>query len=275
MDATNYRFPVCVYDEIIAADVDLSVLFKPFKGTVDQAAGIVWRYQDKNNYYVVRANALENNVVLYKVHNGKRTDIDPVSSGPFAYGRKANIPTGKWSKLRVVSKDTHFIVYVNGNQIFEVVDTTFQGNGKVGLWTKADSYTLFDDLEIKVFSEAQDLIERIALEYPNIVRLTIHAVPSGEMKSRIIACNLRGKIGQPSDPEDLAAMRTNKTTVLHEGDNLDVTAPIRNREDIPVAATGITLRIGKNVKEDTVIKEAEKITERINKAIQGAAKPLW
>lgn len=155
MDTTNYRFPVCVYDGVSAADVDVRVRFKPIKGRVDQAAGIVWRYQDKNNYYVVRANALENNVVLYKIHNGKRTDLDPVGSGLFAYGRKTNIPTGKWSTLRVVAKDTHFKVYVNVNQIFEVVDTTFQGYGKVGLWTKADSYTLFDDLEIYVFSEAQ------------------------------------------------------------------------------------------------------------------------
>lgn len=75
MDNTSYRFPLCVYDSLAAKDVDVSVRFKPVKGEEDQAAGIVWRYKDKDNYYIVRANAVENNVVLYKVENGKRTDL--------------------------------------------------------------------------------------------------------------------------------------------------------------------------------------------------------
>src|SRR5207247_1592897 len=75
MDRTDYRFPVCVIDSLVAKDVDVSVIFKPVKGKGDQAGGIVWRYQDKDNYYIVRANALENNVVLYKVEKGKRTDL--------------------------------------------------------------------------------------------------------------------------------------------------------------------------------------------------------
>jgi hypothetical protein len=81
-DATSYRFPVCVLDGVSARDVDLSVRFKPIRGTKDQAAGLVWRYRDIDNYYVVRANALEGNVVLYKVEAGKRTD-------PQAEGRGA------------------------------------------------------------------------------------------------------------------------------------------------------------------------------------------
>ncbi len=150
MDSTNYRFPVCIYDGLTAVDVDISVRFKPIKGRVDQAAGIVWRYQDKDNYYVVRANALENNVVPYKVHNGKRTDLDLVGSGLFTYGKKATILSGEWGSLRVVAKGNRFTVYINGKRLFEVENDTFNSAGKIGLWTKADSYTLFDDLEIKV-----------------------------------------------------------------------------------------------------------------------------
>ncbi|MCI0525610.1 MAG: hypothetical protein L0Y75_10145, partial [Acidobacteria bacterium] len=74
-DATRYRFPLCVYEKVSAKDADISVRFKPVSGVVDQAAGIVWRYRDKDNYYIVRANARENNVVLYKVENGRRTDL--------------------------------------------------------------------------------------------------------------------------------------------------------------------------------------------------------
>jgi len=155
MDATRYRFPLCIFDGVNAADVDLSVKFKPVKGKVDQAAGLVWRYRDQDNYYIVRANALENNVVLYKVEKGKRTDLDPKGAGFFAYGKKAKVPSGTWSTLRVVAKGNLFEVHLNGEKLFEVEDNTFTGAGKIGLWTKADSYTLFDDLSITELKSAK------------------------------------------------------------------------------------------------------------------------
>ncbi|MEW6211384.1 MAG: hypothetical protein AB1631_23665, partial [Acidobacteriota bacterium] len=86
-DPTGYRFPVAVYDGISARDVDVSVRFRAVSGQKDQAAGIVWRYRDKDNYYIARANALENNVVLYKVENGRRTDL-PLKGEGRTYGKK-------------------------------------------------------------------------------------------------------------------------------------------------------------------------------------------
>ncbi len=144
-DPTNYRFPLCIYDAFEARDVDLSVSFKPLSGRVDQAAGLVWRYQDPDNYYVVRANALEENVVLYKVENGKRSDLKPQGSW-FAYGKDAPVPLGVWSSLRVLVRSNTFSVSLNGEHLFDVEDDTFPRAGKVGLWTKADSVTLFDTL---------------------------------------------------------------------------------------------------------------------------------
>jgi hypothetical protein len=146
-DPVSYRFPLCFYDGFIGRDVDVSVKYKPVSGKEDQAAGIVWRYQDQDNYYVVRANANENNVVLYKVENGIRTDLPLVGKGR-TYGMKARIPSGEWGTLRVVAKGSRFEVYSNGTKLYEVEDTTFPMAGKVGLWTKADSVTLFDDLTI-------------------------------------------------------------------------------------------------------------------------------
>jgi hypothetical protein len=144
-DPTNYRFPLCIYDAFEARDVDLSVSIKPLSGRVDQAAGLVWRYQDPDNYYVVRANALEENVVLYKVENGKRSDLKPQGSW-FAYGKDAPVPLGVWSSLRVLVRSNTFSVSLNGEHLFDVEDDTFPQAGKVGLWTKADSVTLFDTL---------------------------------------------------------------------------------------------------------------------------------
>ena len=146
-DNTRGRFPVAVVSDISAADVDVSVRFKPVSGRVDQAAGLVWRYRDQDNYYIVRANALEDNVVLYKVENGKRTDL-PVKGEGRTYGKKAEVPAGQWSTLRVVANGRLFEVHFNGTKLYEVEDTTFTQPGKVGVWTKADSVTQFDDLTI-------------------------------------------------------------------------------------------------------------------------------
>jgi len=146
-DSTRARFPVAVLADINAADVDLSVRFKPVSGRVDQAAGLVWRFQNEDNYYIVRANALENNVVLYKVENGKRIDL-PLKGEGRTYGKKAVVPSGQWSTLRVVATGPRFEVYVNGTRLYEVEDATFTQAGKVGVWTKADSVTQFDDLSV-------------------------------------------------------------------------------------------------------------------------------
>ena len=146
-DATSYRFPVCVYNGLTAKDVDLSVKFKPVFGKKDQAAGLVWRYRDKDNYYIVRANALENNVVLYKVQNGKREDL-PLKGEGRTYGKKATVPKLQWSELRVTAKGNLFTVYLNGQELYKVEDNTFSDAGKVGVCTKADSVTYFDELKV-------------------------------------------------------------------------------------------------------------------------------
>ena len=125
------------------------------------------------------------------------------------------------------------------------------------------------------FRKAQELVEGMASKHPDLVRLTIHADPTGEETSRIIACNIKEKIGKPSDPEDLEAMKTGETVVLREGDNLDVTAPIWNKAGKPIAATGITLRFRKGETENEVVEKAKSIAKELNTAIQNAKKTLW
>jgi hypothetical protein len=146
-DSTSSRFPIAVFNDVTTADLDVSVRFRPVSGRVDQAAGVVWRYRDANNYYIVRANALEGNVVLYKVENGKRTDL-PVKGSGRTYGKKAPVPKNAWSQLGVTVRGPSFTVSMNGEGLYEVEDTTFTSAGKVGVWTKADSVTYFDDLTI-------------------------------------------------------------------------------------------------------------------------------
>jgi hypothetical protein len=146
-DGTGARFPVAVLSDVVAADVDLTVRFRPVSGRVDQAGGLVWRFQDEDNYYLVRANALEDNVVVYKVQNGRRTDL-PVKGEGRTYGKKTEVPSGQWSTLRLVAAGSTFQVYFNGNMLYDVEDSTFTRPGRVGVWTKADSVTHFDDLTV-------------------------------------------------------------------------------------------------------------------------------
>lgn len=148
-DATSFRFPVCIATGVAVKDVDLSVRFKPVSGKVDQAAGLVWRYKDADNYYIVRANALEDNVVLYKVEKGRRIDLPLVGKGK-TYGAKAPVPRQQWSTLRVTAVGPRFTVLLNGAELYAVEDETFAGAGAIGVWTKADSVTLFRDLKLAV-----------------------------------------------------------------------------------------------------------------------------
>jgi hypothetical protein len=147
-DGTSGRFPLAIYEAAETVDGAISVRFKPVSGRVDQAAGLVWRYRDEDNYYIVRANALEDNVVLYKVENGQRIPLGPVGRSD-DYGVQHPVPAQQWSTLGVVFDGDKSTVLFDGKPLFEVVDATFTLAGKVGLWTKADSVTYFDGFEIQ------------------------------------------------------------------------------------------------------------------------------
>jgi len=138
-DQTDYRFPLLISDEGSFQDLDLSVRFKAISGSVDRAGGLVFRLRDPNNYYIVRANALENNYRLYHVVNGLRSQ--------FA-GANFKVTSGEWHELRVEATSNKITCYYDGDKKIEATDSTFKDAGKVGLWTKADSVTYFDDLKV-------------------------------------------------------------------------------------------------------------------------------
>jgi hypothetical protein len=148
-DNTSGRFPLAVYDKAVVTNGSVSVRFKAVSGERDQAAGIVWRYRDRDNYYIVRVNALEDNVVLYKVEDGTRIALEPKGTPSKTYGVKHKVPKQAWSTLKVEFAGTRFGVFFDGARIMDVEDATFSGAGKTGLWTKADSVTYFDDFRVE------------------------------------------------------------------------------------------------------------------------------
>ena len=138
-------YPLLLKNGTSLKDGFIEVQFKALSGSEDRAAGLVWRAKDADNYYVVRANALEDNVVLYKTVNGVRSSLDIVGRKG-GYGVKVPVPAQQWHRLRVEFKGNRFKVLYNGKPLFEVEDATFRDAGMVGLWTKADSVTLFDEV---------------------------------------------------------------------------------------------------------------------------------
>jgi len=142
------RCAIAILDKTNVKDGDLSVKVKPVAGREDRVGGLVWRYRDPKNYYVVRANALENNIVMYKVEDGKRIPLASKGAAHGSFGVTHPVPANQWSVLKVQFHGPQFSVYFNHKRLFEVQDSTFRNSGKVGLWTKADSVTYFDDFRI-------------------------------------------------------------------------------------------------------------------------------
>jgi hypothetical protein len=138
-DPTSYRFPLAIYMPTVPADVEVTVGFKAVSGKVDQAGGVVVRLQSPQNYYIARANALEDNVRFYRVVGGKREQLASADR---------EVAEGVYHKLTLRAQGDRFTVSFNGEQLFTARDSRFPGPGKVALWTEADSVTHFDRLNI-------------------------------------------------------------------------------------------------------------------------------
>jgi hypothetical protein len=137
-------YPLALKEGTSVKDGFVEAKFKPIDGSEDRAGGLVWRAKDANNYYVARANALEDSVVLYKTVGGKRSSLDIVEQKG-GYGVKIPVPANQWHVLRVEFAGNRFKVLFNSKELFQVEDGTFGEAGMVGLWTKADSVTSFAD----------------------------------------------------------------------------------------------------------------------------------
>jgi hypothetical protein len=139
-ERTDYRFPLAIYMPLTVKNGEVSLRFKPVAGKVDQAGGIVMRLIDADNYYVVRANATEDNVRFYRVVKGRREQLG---------GANFKVAPNAWHTLGLKADGDRFTVTYDGKQLYTATDPIFAAAGKIGLWTKADSVTRFDRIEIK------------------------------------------------------------------------------------------------------------------------------
>jgi hypothetical protein len=138
-DRTDYRFPLAIYQPVSARNVDVVVRFKPIGGSIDQAGGIAVRLAGPDDYYIARANALEDNVRFYRVVKGRREQL---------HSAKLKVASHQWHTLGLRAEGDRFTVSFDGRPLFTAEDKTFANPGKVALWTKADSVTDFDAISI-------------------------------------------------------------------------------------------------------------------------------
>jgi hypothetical protein len=139
-ECSGYHFNMAVNEDELYDNLELTVKFKGVEGHEDQGGGPVWRYQDNNNYYIARANPLEDNFRVYKVVDGKRIKMDSA---------RLKVTGGEWHTIKILARKNKIQCFYDGQPYLEVKDDTFQKAGKIGLWTKADAVTYFDDLEVR------------------------------------------------------------------------------------------------------------------------------
>ncbi len=139
----GYHFDVIVNDQLSYTDLELTLKFKGVEGDEDQGGGPVWRFQDATNYYVARANPLENNYRVYKVIDGNRIMLKSID---------IEVNTGQWYDIKIIMKGNNIECHLDGRLLLSTLDSSFPRAGKIGVWTKADAVTYFDNLKIAPFN---------------------------------------------------------------------------------------------------------------------------
>ena len=140
-DRTDYRFPLAIYTPVAAKNVEVALRFKPVAGKVDQAGGVALRLTSPNDYYLARANALEDNVRFYRIVKGRRQQLASAD---------VKVAGGVWHTLGLTAENDRFTVSFNGKALYSANDGTFPGAGRIALWTKSDSVTRFDQINIQI-----------------------------------------------------------------------------------------------------------------------------
>ncbi len=140
-------FNICWTDTVSFLDGEIEVRFKSVKGEEDQGGGVIWRVQDNENYYIARFNPLEDNFRIYYVRDGARKTLASV---------KVALPVGKWHTLKIIQRGSQFEGYLNGRKLLNGANNLFTKSGGVGLWTKADAVTSFDNFSVGPFTQKDD-----------------------------------------------------------------------------------------------------------------------
>lgn len=248
-DMTNERFPMFVYDGEKFRDFKFTTRFKIVSGIQEQMAGVVFRFQNASNFYVVRVSALGKNVRFYKVVNGQRSD--PI-------GPNVDIAPGAWHQLAVECEGTQITIRLDGRLVMPPLgDNTFAA-GKIGFWTKSDAVSYFADAAMTytpVVPAAQALVNTIMEQQPRIVGLRIYTLGTNGTPC-ILASKDPAEIGQPGTDSELAAIRDGTISFGHENGVVLVAMPMHDRNGETIAAVRFKLKSFFGETQDNAVNRA-------------------
>jgi len=238
-DPLDEHFPLCVYNAAAFRDFKFTTRFKTVGGLLEQMAGIIFRYQNPSNFYVLRYSALGHNLSFYPMVNGVRVS-DPI---PLMTG--LDFAPGSWHSLGVRCDGIDFTCWLDNQPVGPVIhDPTF-AVGKVGFWTKSDAVSWFTDATVEYTPRvptAQKIVDRLMELQPRILSLRIYATnANGEVQA--IASNLPGEQGLPGEASEKSVLAEGSVFYGHNQDRDDIIVlPLHDRNGEPIAAVRIELK---------------------------------
>lgn len=258
-DPTDEHFPVLVFEGEVFGDFTFTTRFKTVAGDKERMAGVAFRFQDEQNYYVLRASSLGNSFKFYKFIGGQRS----VPIGP-----DIQIPSGVWHEMAVECRGNQIRCRLNGEEVIPPLTDNSFAYGRVGFWTKSDSVSHFADARI-VYTPREPLAKvalRAALEkYPRLLGLSLYAPAGPENILQVVAASDAQKLGQRGGPVEADVIARGVTYFGREKTQLLVTLPLHDRNGEPVAALRVALKPFPGQTEQNAIARALPIAKDIER----------
>jgi hypothetical protein len=262
-DMTDEHFPLFVYDGETFKDFKLTTQFKIVGGIVEQMAGVVFRYQNASNFYVLRASALGHNVRFYKMVNGLRSD--PI-------GPQLDVTTGAWHTLAVQCQGNQITCWLDGQLVMPpLIDSTF-ATGQVGFWTKSDAVSYFGDTIIDYtprIPAAQMLVNGIVEKQSRLIGLRIYTLDD-KSQPHIIASKVEKELGQLGTEAETVAINSNTVSFARSAGTVLVTLPFHDRNGDPIAAVRVQLKSFFGETQDNAVTRASALVKQMQVQITSA-----
>jgi len=266
-DPTDERFPILVYQPASFKDFKLTTRFKIVSGVAEQMAGVVFRYQNSSNFYVVRASALGHNVRFYEVINGVRSD--PI-------GPQVDLVPGKWHTLSVQCSGNEITIWMDDTQIMPSLQNNTFNSGKVGFWTKSDAVSYFSDLHIDYTPEvsaAQTMVNQLLADQDRILDLKLYTL-NAQGEPHVLACKHSQNLGEPGGPAEKAALTDGTISFGRGTGTVAVWLPLRDRNGDPIASVWVRLTSFLGETQDHAISRGTLIIKRLEAKVTSSEELL-
>jgi hypothetical protein len=261
-DPADEHFPLLVYENDTYADFTFTTRFKFEGGAIAQMAGIVFRYQDEKNYYVLLASGLDERFWFFKVVNGQ--------PGP-RYGPKVTIPKGEWHELSVECDGNRIHCRLDGKEIIPMLTDNSFLHGKVGFWTKSDSISYFADARVVYTPReilAQTVVNETLKKNPKLVGLKIYALRPGNPIPVVVGSKDEAEAGQAGTETHQDVIRNGKSYFSRDKRTATVTSALRDRNGEPIAAVHITVKTFPGETQDIIVGKTQSVMQAIQARVQ-------